>query len=95
MAGQLTPLAAIAAFGAMLIARAMNWPRFWATKGGIEYSLTLGVVAPAVAVSGAGSLSLDGALGIVVPTALSIVVVVLAAVTIGTAFTTRRPATAH
>ena len=93
--GLLTPLAGIAAASTMIIAGAMHWPRFWATKGGIEYPLTLGVAALAMVVSGAGSLSLDGVLGIVVPTALSIVVVVLAAISIGTAFTTRRPAPAH
>lgn len=60
-AGLFTPLAAgliaVAMLGAIVKVHAKNG--FWATANGYEFPLTLLVVAVAVALTGAGSLSLD------------------------------------
>ncbi|MFC3747417.1 DoxX family protein [Paenibacillus sp. GCM10012306] len=59
--GLLTPLASAliiaTMFGAIVKVHAPNG--FWATAGGIEFPLTLLVVAAGVALTGAGSISLD------------------------------------
>ena len=67
--GLLTPLAAAAGTGAMLMAIvAVHWPKgFFAAKGGLEFPLSLlgGIVA--VALGGPGAYSLDRALRIALP----------------------------
>lgn len=63
--GLLTPLAALAILVVQLNAiAAVHWPRgFWNADGGYEFNLLICAVAVALAASGAGRLSLDGAVG--------------------------------
>ena len=67
--GLLTPLAAAAGTGAMLMAIvAVHWPKgFFAAKGGFEFPLSLlgGIVA--IALAGPGRYSLDHLAGIALP----------------------------
>jgi putative oxidoreductase len=65
-AGLLTPLAAAALFGTMLVAvGSVHWGKgFFLQTGGLEYNLVLAAGALAVAFTGPGALSLDAALGI-------------------------------
>lgn len=84
-AGLFNPLGALAIIAAMLVAAYVaHWPRFWVTNGGIEYPLVLIAAAAAVAFTGAGAYSLDAALGITLPAAVS-VLATLAVVIAGTA----------
>jgi putative oxidoreductase len=64
-AGLLTPLAAAALMSAMLGASLSTHLQngFWLKDKGVEYTLILGAVAGALAFTGAGSYSLDHALG--------------------------------
>lgn len=63
--GTLTPLAAAAVVGVMLVAAWENRPAgFWSAKKGWEYNLVLAGVAVGIAVSGPGEASIDHALGI-------------------------------
>ncbi|OBZ08456.1 oxidoreductase [Bacillus sp. FJAT-27264] len=59
--GLLTPLASALIIATMLgaIVKVHAPNGFWATAGGIEFPLTLLVVAAGVALTGAGSISLD------------------------------------
>jgi putative oxidoreductase len=63
--GTLTPLAAAACVGVMLVAGVENRPQgFWSAKKGWEYNLVLAGVAVGVAVAGPGELSVDHAVGL-------------------------------
>ncbi|SEU11865.1 DoxX family protein [Paenibacillus sp. NFR01] len=63
-AGLLTPLAALFIAGAMLgaIVKVHAPNGFWSTANGVEFPLILLAVAVGVAVTGAGSISLDAVL---------------------------------
>ena len=62
-AGLLTPLAAAALVGVMINAMTVTSPHgLWETEGGLEYPLTITVVAIVVATIGPGRLSLDALL---------------------------------
>jgi putative oxidoreductase len=63
--GFLTPFAALALASVMVVAvGAVHWRNgFWSTSGGFEYNLLIYAVAVAVAASGPGRFSIDGALG--------------------------------
>jgi putative oxidoreductase len=63
--GLLTPFAALAMAGVMVVAvGSVHWKNgFWAGNGGYEFNLVLWAVAAAVAATGAGRFSLDRALG--------------------------------
>ena len=78
--GLLSPLGSVGIAAAMLIAiTKIHWPKVWATEGGFEYPLVMLAVAVAVGIAGPGAYSLDAWLGIVVPPAVSLAVIVLAA----------------
>jgi putative oxidoreductase len=63
--GLLTPFAAVALVGAMLVAIfKVHWPNFWNSKRGLEYPLVMGLVSFAVGLIGAGLYSLDYLLGL-------------------------------
>jgi putative oxidoreductase len=68
-AGLLTPLAAAALIGAMLVAIArVHWANgLWNANGGVEWPLVLATVAFVVGLTGPGTYSLDHALGIALP----------------------------
>src|SRR5450830_901662 len=74
--GLLSPLGSLAIAGAMLVAIAtVHLARgFWASKGGFEFNLSLMVGAAALAFTGAGPYSLDGALRIHLPEPLTLIV---------------------
>jgi putative oxidoreductase len=63
--GFLTPFAALAMASVMVVAvGTVHWRNgLWVTNGGYEFNLVLWTVAIAVAASGPGRFSLDGALG--------------------------------
>jgi putative oxidoreductase len=65
-AGLLTPLAAAAVIGVMVVAAgSAHWGKgFFLQNGGIEYTLVLAGGALAIAFTGPGALSLDRSLGI-------------------------------
>src|SRR6202163_5088674 len=73
--GLLSPLGSLAIIGAMLVAVATVHlaKGFWAGKGGFEFNLSLIVGAAAIAFTGAGTYSLDSALGIHLPEPLSLI----------------------
>jgi putative oxidoreductase len=78
--GLLSPLGAVGIAAAMLIAiTKVHWPKVWVTEGGFEYPLVMLAVAVAVGIAGPGAVSLDAWLGIAVPPAVSLVVIVFAA----------------
>jgi putative oxidoreductase len=78
--GLLSPLGSVAIVAAMLIAvTKIHWPKVWVTQGGFEYALVMLTIALAVGIAGPGALSLDAWLGISVPPAVSLVVIILAA----------------
>jgi putative oxidoreductase len=78
--GLLSPLGSVGIAAAMLVAiTKIHWPKVWVTEGGFEYPLVMLAVALAVGIAGPGAYSLDAWLGIVVPPAVSLVVMVLAA----------------
>ncbi|GAA5063593.1 putative oxidoreductase [Thermocatellispora tengchongensis] len=66
--GLLTPIAAAAVIGVMLVAGVVAHRRngFFVFRDGYEYVLVLGLGALVVAIAGPGGVSLDAALGIVV-----------------------------
>jgi len=72
-AGLLTPLAAAALIGAMLVAIVrVNWVNgLWNANGGVEWPLVLATVAFVVGLTGPGTYSLDQALGIALPEPLT------------------------
>jgi putative oxidoreductase len=73
--GLLSPLGSLAIVGAMVVAVATVHlsKGFWAGKGGYEYNLSLMVGAAALAFTGAGPYSLDGALRIHLPEPLTLI----------------------
>lgn len=64
--GLFTPLAGMVLIGqiVVIISKAHLPKGFWSTNGGYEYALSLGAAVVAVAFIGAGTLSLDHALGL-------------------------------
>ncbi|RSS58245.1 DoxX family protein [Streptomyces sp. WAC07061] len=63
--GLLTPLAATGAIGVMTVALTVKWPNgLWVQDDGYEYPLVLIGAAAALAATGPGAWSLDGALGL-------------------------------
>jgi putative oxidoreductase len=64
--GLLTPVAAAVTFAVMAVAAiSVHWKAgFFATQGGYEYTLVLGLAALSLAFTGPGALSLDAALGL-------------------------------
>jgi putative oxidoreductase len=64
--GLFTPLAAVVLIGQLVvIISSVHLPKgFWATNGGIEYSLALSAGVVAITLIGSGSLSADQALGL-------------------------------
>lgn len=67
--GLLTPLAAAALIGSMLVAiLKVHWAKgLWNTNGGFELPLVLATVAFVIGLTGAGAYSLDQALGLTLP----------------------------
>lgn len=64
-AGALTPLAAAGAIGVMTVAVTVKWRNgLWVQFDGYEYPLVLVIVCAALAMTGPGAYSVDGALGI-------------------------------
>jgi len=78
--GLLTPLAAVAIAGSMIIAIVtVHLPRgFWVTKGGYEYNLVVLAVMAALSLTGAGTYSLDQLLRIHFPQPLTVIVATIA-----------------
>jgi putative oxidoreductase len=78
--GLLTPLAAVAIAGSMIIAIAtVHLPRgFWVSKGGYEYNLVLLAVVAALSLTGPGTYSLDQVLRIHFPQPLTVIVATVA-----------------
>src|SRR5450759_1030024 len=74
--GLLSPLGGLAIIGAMLVAVATVHlsKGFWASKGGFEFNLSLMVGAAALAFTGTGPSSIDGALRIHLPEPVSLIV---------------------
>src|ERR1700688_1208824 len=74
--GLLSPLGGLAIIGAMLVAVATVHlaKGFWASKGGFEFNLSLIVGAAALAFTGPGPDSLDGARGLALPERLKLIV---------------------
>jgi putative oxidoreductase len=74
--GLLSPLGSLAIIGAMVVAVAtVHLPRgFWTSKGGYEFNLSLIGGAAALAFTGPGAYSVDGALGIHLPEPLALII---------------------
>ncbi|MGA2111794.1 MAG: DoxX family membrane protein [Anaerolineales bacterium] len=74
--GFLNPLGSLGICAAMLMATVkVHWPNgIWATKGGVEFPLTNLAAALALALTGPGTYSLDGALGIRFPEPVTLIV---------------------
>ncbi|GAA2977796.1 hypothetical protein GCM10010519_10950 [Streptomyces lactacystinicus] len=63
--GLLTPLAGAGAMGVMTVALTVKWPHgLWVQHDGYEYPLVLIVIGAALAATGPGRWSIDGALGL-------------------------------
>src|SRR5579864_1905148 len=80
--GLLSPLGSLALIGAMLVAIAtVHLPKgFWVSKGGYEFNLSLIAGATALAFTGPGAYSLDGAFRIHLPEPLTLIVGTIALV---------------
>jgi putative oxidoreductase len=78
--GLLTPLAAAAIMGAMLVAIVrVHWPKgVWNSNGGIEFPLVMGVVAFVVGLVGPGLFSLDQLFNLALPEPLTYAVALVA-----------------
>ena len=78
--GLLSPLGSVGVASSMLVAiTKVHWPKVWVTEGGFEYPLVILAAVVALGIAGPGAYSLDGWLGISLPRAVSLVVIVLAA----------------
>ncbi len=75
--GLFTPFAVAALIGQELVIIVhAHLPRgFWNSKGGFEYPLSLAAGVVAVAIAGAGAVSLDAAFGLQYPVALRVIVI--------------------
>jgi len=80
--GLLTPLAAAAIAGSMIVAVVtVHLPKgFWVTKGGYEFNLALLAAVAALALTGPGAYSLDAALRIHLPEPLTVIAAAIALV---------------
>jgi len=86
--GLLTPLAAAAVLGPMLVAIIrVHWPKgIWNTNGGFEFPLLMGTAAFVLGLTGPGAYSLDAALGLALPEPTTfIIALVLVLVGVGAA----------
>ncbi len=84
--GFLTPLAATALIGSMLMAIIkVHWPNgMWNTKGGVEFPLTLATVSFVVGLTGPGLYALDSALKLALPEPVTyVVLLVLMVIVVG------------
>jgi putative oxidoreductase len=90
--GLFGPVGPIIVAGAMLGATVLaHWAQGpWIARGGYELTLTNLAAAAAIALTGVGRYSLDAALGLQVPVAVSDVVAVLAVIGVVVSFVTRR-----
>jgi putative oxidoreductase len=92
--GLLTPLAALAIAGSMLVAIVTVHlaKGFWVSKGGYEFNLTLLAAVVALALAGPGTYSLDQALGIHLPEPLTVIAAAIALIVgVGVTLATRSP----
>lgn len=92
--GLLTPLPSFAIAGSMLVAIALvHLPKgFFNSKGGFEFNLTILAAIAAVALIGAGPISLDAALRIHLPEPVTLIVMtVLTVLGVGSALVARAP----
>ena len=62
--GLLTPLAAVAIVGTLVVASSVHYPKLWVTDGGFEPALLFSTAALALAFAGPGRYSLDHAIGL-------------------------------
>jgi putative oxidoreductase len=70
--GLLSPFGSLGIIAAMVMAIILaHWPRFFASNQGMEYPLVLLGGAVAAALSGSGTYSLDGLLGLTLPQPLT------------------------
>ena len=78
--GLLTPLAAVALLGTMLVAIVkVHWAKgVWNTNGGFEFPLTMATVAFVVGLTGPGFYSLDRVIGLRLPEPATYLVALLA-----------------
>jgi putative oxidoreductase len=90
--GALTPLAGAAVVGVMLnAALALRGRGPWVTNGGWEYPVVLATVGATIALTGPGSASVDGALGISWTTASGVGGIALGVVAAIVTLLVRRP----
>jgi putative oxidoreductase len=91
--GLLTPLAAAALVGTMLVAVVkVHWPNFWNSDQGIEFPLVMGTVSFVIGLMGAGIYSLDYLLGLPLQAPLAYAMaLLLMLVTVGWALTQGGP----
>jgi putative oxidoreductase len=83
--GLLTPVAAAALIGTMLVAAVrVHLPKgLWNTKGGFEFPLVMATVALCVGLAGPGSYALDTLLDLALPVSTFVVVLVLVLLSAG------------
>jgi putative oxidoreductase len=92
--GLLTPLAAAAIAGSMIVAVVtVHLPKgFWVAKGGYEFNLALLAAVAALALTGPGAYSLDAALRIHLPEPLTVIAAAIAlAIGVTVTLVTRSP----
>lgn len=92
--GLLSPLGSLAIIGAMLVAIATVHlsKGFWVGKGGFEFNLSLIAGAAALAFTGPGPYSLDGALGLHLPEPLTLIAGTIALIVgVGATLLSRSP----
>jgi putative oxidoreductase len=90
--GLVTPLAGAAVVGVMLVATSsLRGHGAWAMNGGWEYTVVLATVGATIALTGAGSASVDNALGLDWPPGIRVAGVVLGATAAIATQVLRRP----